>query len=300
MLQSDTEGSRRSSEFREELRIAAARPGWRWIQYSECEPLLGVRDLGPPQHARLQQHPLQRFLPMLRPGFQTPSHTGRHAEPQQQARTGEDEVSSLAFLLCRAVWPWRVHRVVFSFFLDLLCHSRTAILQNLSFVEHAPSVQMQHVPPDTFLMDARRDLEQEEDDQSMDAPRVGRTVTDRTVDSPSEFFDDDKDQEGEEDEDDLPDLLEAVTETAAAPAEAPGKPTVVTPGAATTGAPDAKLGPKYAPVLPTSGPAPKTSIMSGKTIGGHSFGQPSSNLLGKRPAGTLDQDDPVDSGALQK
>lgn len=131
--------------------------------------------------------------------------------------------------------------------------TKTAVLQNLSFVEHAPAVQMQEVPSDTFLMDARRALEEEEDDQNFDAPRVGQAHADAQIDDDAEFFDDDKDNDGE----DLPDLVDRAESTRA----------------------KVELG---------GGPAPRRSIMTGKGLS--SDDRP---VLGKRPASAVDDEEPL-------
>lgn len=114
---------------------------------------------------------------------------------------------------------------------------------------------MQQVPSDTYLMDARRALEEEEDDQSFDAPRVGAARADAQIDDDAEFYDDEKDNDGEE-------VPEDEEQPQAVPKSVTGLLDVET----------------------TSGPAPRRSIMQVAE---------DKPVLGKRPVSALDNDDPV-------
>lgn len=68
---------------------------------------------------------------------------------------------------------------------------KNSILQNLSYIEHAPSVQMHQVPSDFFLQDFL-----DEDELDENAERDARMHgMDTSVVPMNEFFDDDKDQD---------------------------------------------------------------------------------------------------------
>ena len=66
------------------------------------------------------------------------------------------------------------------------------VLQNLSQIEHAPSVQMQKVPPDWYLLEAS-ELENERDPDV----RISQSASDKMIVPDNELYEDDKDQGGE-------------------------------------------------------------------------------------------------------
>lgn len=71
--------------------------------------------------------------------------------------------------------------------------NKIKILQNLSAIEHAPSVQMQQVPPDFFLMDERHGGAI--DDRADPDVRMSLHASDKLVQAKAEFFDGDEDQD---------------------------------------------------------------------------------------------------------
>jgi len=60
-------------------------------------------------------------------------------------------------------------------------------VENLKILEHAPSVQFQHVPPDLLKLDIVDEPNPDE--------RTNQTEEDKRVEHPSEFFDGDKDND---------------------------------------------------------------------------------------------------------
>jgi hypothetical protein len=70
---------------------------------------------------------------------------------------------------------------------DDLERTKTQVLMDLSQLEHAPSVQMQQIPPDIFLME---DLHEEDPDV-----RISQKLEDKLVEKENEFYEDDKDQD---------------------------------------------------------------------------------------------------------
>ena len=68
--------------------------------------------------------------------------------------------------------------------------TKIKILQNLSLIEHAPSVQMQQVPPDFYLNDPG--LHEDTHDPNV---RMSLAAQDREVQKKGEFFDGDDDQD---------------------------------------------------------------------------------------------------------
>jgi hypothetical protein len=71
---------------------------------------------------------------------------------------------------------------------DELERTKNRILQNLSSIDHAPSVQMQEIPPDMYLMP--------EEDQDADPDvRISQAQSDKMVERDEEFYEDDKDQD---------------------------------------------------------------------------------------------------------
>src|SRR4051812_37391878 len=68
--------------------------------------------------------------------------------------------------------------------------TKIKLLQNLSLIEHAPSVQMQQVPPDFYLLDAN--LHEDRADPNV---RMSLQARDRDVQKPGEHFDGDEDQD---------------------------------------------------------------------------------------------------------
>lgn len=67
--------------------------------------------------------------------------------------------------------------------------TKMQVLMDLSAIEHAPSVQMQQVPPDMFLME---DLREEDPDI-----RMSQRLQDQIVEKDNEFYEDDKDQDND-------------------------------------------------------------------------------------------------------
>ncbi len=68
--------------------------------------------------------------------------------------------------------------------------TKIKILQNLSLIEHAPSVQMQQVPPDFYLLD-----DKSAEDRSDPDVRISVAAADKHVQKKGEFFDGDEDQD---------------------------------------------------------------------------------------------------------
>lgn len=68
--------------------------------------------------------------------------------------------------------------------------TKIKLLQNLSLIEHAPSVQMQQVPPDFFLLDSS--LAEDKSDPNV---RMSQAARDKDVQRKGEFFDGDEDQD---------------------------------------------------------------------------------------------------------
>lgn len=68
--------------------------------------------------------------------------------------------------------------------------TKIKLLQNLSLIEHAPSVQMQQVPPDFFLLD-----ESLAEDQKDPNVRISLAGMDKHVEKKGEFFDGDTDHD---------------------------------------------------------------------------------------------------------
>jgi len=75
--------------------------------------------------------------------------------------------------------------------------TKIAVLQQLSELDHAPSVQMQQVPPDMYLMDLMEERNDNEKDASVDA-RFTQRDEDMHVEKEGEFFDDESDQDYKE------------------------------------------------------------------------------------------------------
>ena len=69
--------------------------------------------------------------------------------------------------------------------------TRVKVLQMLSRLEHAPSVQMQAIPPDWYLVNSDVGVGEERD---LDV-RDGERERDRRVEADNEFFEDDQDQD---------------------------------------------------------------------------------------------------------
>ena len=91
---------------------------------------------------------------------------------------------------CLQLTPSEMHNKNDREFLDGI---KTTIFQQLSALDHAPSVQMHEVPPDLFdheVYDARREAEVDPD------VRVPEKDQDRLVQPANEFFDDDMDADG--------------------------------------------------------------------------------------------------------
>jgi len=65
--------------------------------------------------------------------------------------------------------------------------TKIQVLQNLSYLEHAPSVQMQQVPPDFYSLE---DMSEPDPDV-----RISQKDEDKMVVKENEFFEDDKDQD---------------------------------------------------------------------------------------------------------
>jgi histone deacetylase 1/2 len=70
--------------------------------------------------------------------------------------------------------------------------TKIKLLQNLSLIEHAPSVQMQQVPPDFYLLDDKLSAEQDRADPDV---RMSLAARDKHVEKKGEFFDGDEDQD---------------------------------------------------------------------------------------------------------
>ena len=68
--------------------------------------------------------------------------------------------------------------------------TKIKLLQNLSLIEHAPSVQMQQVPPDFYLLD-----ETLADDKADPNVRMSMAQKDKEIQKKGEFFDGDEDQD---------------------------------------------------------------------------------------------------------
>ena len=68
--------------------------------------------------------------------------------------------------------------------------TRVKVLQMLSRLEHAPSVQMQAIPPDWHLVEAEGEGEERDPDV-----RDGERERDRRVEKENEFYEDDHDQD---------------------------------------------------------------------------------------------------------
>ena len=68
--------------------------------------------------------------------------------------------------------------------------TKIKILQSLSLIEHAPSVQMQQVPPDFFLLDDK--LHEDKADPNV---RISMQQRDKDVQKKGEFYEDDEDQD---------------------------------------------------------------------------------------------------------
>ena len=68
--------------------------------------------------------------------------------------------------------------------------TRVRVLQLLSRLEHAPSVQMQQIPPDWYLVEEQGVGEERDPDV-----RDGERERDRRVEKDNEFFEDDRDQD---------------------------------------------------------------------------------------------------------
>lgn len=73
---------------------------------------------------------------------------------------------------------------------DELERTKIRVLQNLSHLEHAPSVQMNEIPPDFFLTE-----EYEEIDPDI---RISQSEQDRMINKENEYFEDEFDQEAED------------------------------------------------------------------------------------------------------
>lgn len=69
--------------------------------------------------------------------------------------------------------------------------TKTKILQNLSAIDHAPSVQMQEIPPDSHLLVDDLLIDNKDPDE-----RVSQFELDKQVDKEGEFYEDDQDQDG--------------------------------------------------------------------------------------------------------
>jgi histone deacetylase 1/2 len=68
--------------------------------------------------------------------------------------------------------------------------TKIKILQNLSAIDHAPSVQMQEIPPDNHLLADDLLLDNKDPDE-----RVSQFEMDKAVEKEGEFFEDDQDQD---------------------------------------------------------------------------------------------------------
>jgi histone deacetylase 1/2 len=68
--------------------------------------------------------------------------------------------------------------------------TKIKLLQNLSLIEHAPSVQMQQVPPDFYLLD-----DNAHEDKADPNVRMSIQARDKEVQKKGEFFDGDEDQD---------------------------------------------------------------------------------------------------------
>lgn len=75
---------------------------------------------------------------------------------------------------------------------------KNQILQNLSMLKGAPSVQMHEVPPDSYVGDDEEAADLQDPDQ-----RVSIFASDKLKFSESEWYEDDFDQDADEDFDDL-------------------------------------------------------------------------------------------------
>lgn len=67
---------------------------------------------------------------------------------------------------------------------------RVKILQNLSLIEHAPSVQLQQVPPDYYLVDQSLAADKADPDV-----RMSQSMKDREIQCKGELYDGDEDQD---------------------------------------------------------------------------------------------------------
>lgn len=74
---------------------------------------------------------------------------------------------------------------------DYLENTKIKVLENLSMLQHVPSVQMHEIPPDIFLLE---DFSEDDDDPDV---RISQKLADKMVARDDEFYANDKDQDGD-------------------------------------------------------------------------------------------------------